>query len=144
MNFVSCAVAAVVTHRKQVLFGQRKTGHDGFQWQLPGGWIEQGESPLEAVHREVFEETGLRLCEPRFVGVTSNVFSTTDHSISICFEAACINSSALCLREANLVKSWHWKDWSQVQQNLFLPLQLLNQTGFQPFRSELHLGYISL
>ncbi|HZM79631.1 MAG TPA: NUDIX domain-containing protein [Candidatus Limnocylindrales bacterium] len=29
------------------------------KWGMPGGQIEAGESALEAVHREVFEETGL-------------------------------------------------------------------------------------
>lgn len=29
-------------------------------WTLPGGWAEIGESPSEAVEREVFEESGLR------------------------------------------------------------------------------------
>jgi 8-oxo-dGTP pyrophosphatase MutT (NUDIX family) len=29
------------------------------KWGMPGGLIEAGESALEAVHREVFEETGL-------------------------------------------------------------------------------------
>ena len=30
-------------------------------WDIPGGHIEQGESPEQALHREVFEETGARL-----------------------------------------------------------------------------------
>ncbi|MGC4952771.1 NUDIX hydrolase [Actinomadura citrea] len=31
------------------------------QWELPGGWIEAAESPLEAAVRELHEETGLHL-----------------------------------------------------------------------------------
>jgi 8-oxo-dGTP pyrophosphatase MutT (NUDIX family) len=33
------------------------------QWGLPGGRIEPGESPIEAAHREVFEETGLKVAD---------------------------------------------------------------------------------
>lgn len=36
--------------------------------QLPGGGIDPGESPLAALHREVFEETGWRISAPRRVG----------------------------------------------------------------------------
>ena len=31
------------------------------EFQLPGGGIDPGESPLRALHREVFEETGIRI-----------------------------------------------------------------------------------
>ena len=36
--------------------------------QLPGGGIDPGESPLRALHREVFEETGWSISAPRRVG----------------------------------------------------------------------------
>ncbi|MBT8455616.1 MAG: NUDIX hydrolase [Alphaproteobacteria bacterium] len=38
------------------------------EFQLPGGGINPGESPLAALHRETFEETGWRLARPRRLG----------------------------------------------------------------------------
>lgn len=36
--------------------------------QLPGGGIDPGESPIAALHREVFEETGWLIARPQRVG----------------------------------------------------------------------------
>lgn len=38
------------------------------EYQLPGGGIDPGESPLRALHREVFEETGWSMAAPRRIG----------------------------------------------------------------------------
>jgi 8-oxo-dGTP diphosphatase len=38
------------------------------EFQLPGGGIDPGESPLRALHREVYEETGYSIARPRRLG----------------------------------------------------------------------------
>lgn len=38
------------------------------EFQLPGGGIDPGESPVAALHREVFEETGWAISPPRRLG----------------------------------------------------------------------------
>jgi 8-oxo-dGTP diphosphatase len=44
-------------------------GDPHFEFQLPGGGIDPGENPLHALHREVLEETGWRIANPRKIGV---------------------------------------------------------------------------
>ena len=38
------------------------------EYQLPGGGIDPGESPVAALHREVWEETGWHIGPPRRIG----------------------------------------------------------------------------
>jgi len=38
------------------------------EWQCPGGGVDPGESPVRALHREVFEETGWLIAKPRRIG----------------------------------------------------------------------------
>ena len=45
------------------------------RWSLPGGGIDHGEQPIDAVHREVHEETGLRLADARLTAVDSIHFT---------------------------------------------------------------------
>jgi 8-oxo-dGTP pyrophosphatase MutT (NUDIX family) len=47
---------AIILHSNQVLLVKARDKHN---WQLPGGRLESGETPIEAVLREVKEETGL-------------------------------------------------------------------------------------
>ncbi|WP_343116324.1 NUDIX hydrolase [Ostreiculturibacter nitratireducens] len=49
---------ALVTHQS----------HPQPEFQLPGGGIDRGESPLHALHREVYEETGWTIAEARRLG----------------------------------------------------------------------------
>jgi 8-oxo-dGTP diphosphatase len=53
-------VAAVVWRDGRLLFTQRPPGGPiGLQWEFPGGKIEPGETPEQAVRREVAEELGV-------------------------------------------------------------------------------------
>ncbi len=55
-------VGAIVVGRNGVLLSRRDKDPGKGLWSLPGGAVELGETLVEAVVREVFEETGVR-CE---------------------------------------------------------------------------------
>ena len=130
---VNCAVAVIVTDARQVLFGRRACDNGGYEWQLPGGWIVRGESPQQAARREVSEETGLQLRDMRFVGITNNIFSAQNHSISMYFEAECVDRDLLTVVERGKCYGWEWRQWAEVSNNLYLPLRLLKQTEYRPY-----------
>jgi len=77
------AAAVIVRDGRVLMVHERGLGptgrHDGDEyWTLPGGGIRPGESPGDAVRREVYEEVGLSALAVRFLqevpypsGVTS-------------------------------------------------------------------------
>ncbi len=59
----------VCNHQRQVLWA-RRARRDG--WQFPQGGVEHGESALEAVFRELYEEIGLTSEDVKHLGNTEN------------------------------------------------------------------------
>jgi len=51
------------------------------EFQLPGGGIDPGESPLRALHREVREETGWHIAAPRRLGAFRHFTWMPDYEI---------------------------------------------------------------
>ncbi len=54
------AMAVVVDDDDRVLLF-RHTYRKEYVWGIPGGWLKAGEEPTDAVEREVYEESGLRV-----------------------------------------------------------------------------------
>ena len=90
------AAYALLTRDGEVLLTQMssRTRIEG-RWTLPGGGIDHGEDPRDALRREVYEETGLRV-EPRrvmdvhathFVGARADGKVEDYHGIHLIFEA---------------------------------------------------------
>ena len=73
---------AVAINGGAVLLARIASGYPGQgRWTLPGGGVEWGEHPDDALVREVHEETGFSVTEFSLIGIDSRVFSaTTSHS----------------------------------------------------------------
>lgn len=68
------SVAAVVTDTTgAILLIKRKYEPGAGGWCLPGGFIEVGETPAQAILREVWEETGIKGQEPQLFGVGTHL-----------------------------------------------------------------------
>ncbi|GAA1340083.1 NUDIX hydrolase [Saccharothrix algeriensis] len=64
------AAYAVIVDDGRILLS-RWLGPERPRWILPGGGVDHGEDPYDAVVREVFEETGYRAEVQRLLGIQS-------------------------------------------------------------------------
>lgn len=55
------AVIALVIHKGQVLLVRRAVNPAKGKWALPGGYMDAGEMPRQALEREIDEEVGLTI-----------------------------------------------------------------------------------
>jgi len=67
-NPVPAAEAVCFDPDGRVLLGRRAIDPGAGLWDLPGGFLDENEEPLDALRREVREETGLELQRPEFLG----------------------------------------------------------------------------
>jgi ADP-ribose pyrophosphatase len=61
-------VVAETEDGRFLCFRQSKYAAEGITLAIPGGYLESGEDPLEAVQRELLEETGYQASEWTFLG----------------------------------------------------------------------------
>jgi 8-oxo-dGTP diphosphatase len=66
-------VGAVILDGDKILLEKRKNMPSKGKWSVPGGLVELGEGVEKAVVREVKEETGLEVYEPRLIDVVDYV-----------------------------------------------------------------------
>ena len=65
------SVYALVRDGDLVLLTQVAQAYPGGGlWTLPGGGVDWGEHPIDALHRELYEETGLRGIIHDLLGIT--------------------------------------------------------------------------
>jgi ADP-ribose pyrophosphatase YjhB (NUDIX family) len=79
-----------------ILLARIAAGYPGAgNWTLPGGGLDWGEAPQDALHRELYEETGLRGDIRGLLGIDSLSFERTRdgkrigfHGLRIIYEVA--------------------------------------------------------
>jgi ADP-ribose pyrophosphatase YjhB (NUDIX family) len=62
------AVQGLLVRDGRVLIGRRKIEPRKGYWDLPGGFLEEGELPVDGLRREFLEETGLHVDPVEWVG----------------------------------------------------------------------------
>jgi len=127
-------VGVIIKQNQQIILGRRLKQPMQGSWQLPGGWIRFGETPEQTVQRHLSLFQPLCFGESKFVTFTNNVFDRDTHSLSLYFMVDCLNADQQTLLIDGHYSDWLWAHWNELPQPLFLPLHLLKESGFNPFR----------
>ena len=72
-------IGALVLNGNKILLLKRKGSHGEGTWCYPGGHLEFNESIFDAAIREVREEAGIDVKNPRFLCITNDIFEKNKH-----------------------------------------------------------------
>ena len=90
-------VAAVIERNdRRLLIGQRRRDDTSpLKWEFPGGKLETGETPEEALSRELREELGVMLKKSAPLGRVVHKYAATSEELEILFYAVEISDSEI-------------------------------------------------
>lgn len=122
-------VSVYIVRDGRFLIGERIGAHGAHTWATPGGHLEYGEGWEECARREVLEETGVRIRNVRYFGITNDVFGNNKHYITIAILADWESGEAEIL-EPDKCLGWRWVSLKEMPKRLFLPVENLMKSDF--------------
>ncbi len=111
------AVIAVDTSGNILLQQEYRHPVEQIIWQVPGGLIDEGETPLAAARRELLEETGHAAPHWRYLGTFWDNPALEDMQIHLylAWPAALVNDGN---RDDTEWLCWQWQSWSWLKQSI--------------------------
>ena len=122
-NQTNVGVAVLVEKDSLFLLGKRSkvNMHGVGTWCSPGGHIEFGESPQDTARRETLEETGVKIKNVVFMGITNDVFEKENkHYITLWFAADYASGEVRLNPEFDELD---WFNWNHFPKPLFLCME---------------------
>lgn len=105
-RFTAGVVGVVLDAEGRVLLVEH-VFHPQRPWGLPGGWMDAGEDPADAVAREIWEETGLRVHVLRPLLVQASRYNRRHIDMAFLCEA---RGRVGTLSDEILAYKWVWPD----------------------------------
>lgn len=109
-------VGAIIEKESKILLVKRNSKPFRNYWTFSGGHIEWGETALEAIRREVKEETGLDLIRPKFFIYDNEFFPKLNwHAIALIFYGKAKGKIKLQEKEVKEIRWFSKKDLSKIK-----------------------------
>lgn len=112
------------------LMQQRQGAHGSGSWSVPGGHLEYGESFEDTAHRELLEETGIKIQNVRFGAVTNDYFSDENRHYVTIWMLSDWASGKESITEPDKCVAQGWYTFSDLPSPLFLPWNQLLSSEF--------------
>lgn len=93
-NMTTVAAALIVRDSRILICQGRRDDTHGLQWEFPGGKVETGESPPEALVRELREELGVEAVVGREIFRTRHRYPEFDSDLVLLFFQATVDRAA--------------------------------------------------
>ncbi|MBI2584098.1 MAG: NUDIX domain-containing protein [Candidatus Aenigmarchaeota archaeon] len=122
-------VGVIVMKDGKSLFLRRTGTHGEGTWCFPGGHLEFNESLEDCARREVMEESGIKIRNIRFAGLTNDIFKEENKHYITIFMAADWDSGEAKILEREKCTDIGWFGWNELPEPLFLPIQNLVKQG---------------
>lgn len=81
--FPRLGVSGLITYQDQILLAKRGKAPAKGYWSLPGGSVERGESLLQAIRREIMEETAIQVAEAKFMELVEIIHADYHYVIAV-------------------------------------------------------------
>ncbi|MDW8339142.1 MAG: NUDIX domain-containing protein, partial [Thermoleophilia bacterium] len=82
-NPIPAVAALVLDENERLLLARRAQEPFAGRWDMPGGFLEEGERPVEALRRELEEETSLTVAVGRLVGVYPDAYGEGPDAVEV-------------------------------------------------------------
>ena len=84
----------MIDEEGRVLLARRAAEPDLGKWDIPGGFLEEGEHPLDGLKRELREETGLEVEPLELLGIWTDTYggdSTAEATLNLYWTARAVS-----------------------------------------------------
>lgn len=115
-NNIIIAVGSLIINDENELLLIKAKGKFEDQWIVPGGKITFGETLIDALKREIKEETNIKVYDIKFLGVQEYIPSSDKHYVFIQFICYANKDQKIILnREASQYGWFKKKDLSKIK-----------------------------